>query len=131
MESPNRDIINLYKMELSQPYSSMSAILLPPYSTDDSKENKISATKRALSRSIRLKSRTLALTNAYFLGLLINEEESISEKFCIKRNLTKHYSTMAEYVYDIFEPNPTHLLYTTTMNVQEIKKMKRNEVLYL
>ena len=38
---------------------------------------------------------------------------------------------MAEYVYDIFESNPTHLLYTTTMNVQEIKKMKRNEVLYL
>ena len=38
---------------------------------------------------------------------------------------------MARYVYDIFEPNPSHLLYTMTMKVQEVKKLKRDEITYL
>jgi hypothetical protein len=104
---------------------------MPPYTQTESKKNKIFITQRALSRAIQLKNRILALTNAFFLGLLLNEENSVSVKFRYKRKLTKHYQTIAEYTYDIFEPNPSHLLYTTTLNVQDIRKIKRNEILYL
>ncbi len=131
MESSSNNSIDLYKTELSQSLPSSLDLLMPPYTQTESKKNKIFITQRALSRAIQLKNRILALTNAFFLGLLLNEENSVSVKFRYKRKLTKHYQTIAEYTYDIFEPNPSHLLYTTTLNVQDIRKIKRNEILYL
>jgi hypothetical protein len=131
MELSSNNIVDLYKIELKMPLSTPLDILLPPYNQNDSKKTKILITQRALARTIQLKNRILALTNAFFLGLLLNEENSTSEKFRYKRKISKHYHTIAEYTYDIFELNPSHLLYTTTMNVQEIKKMKRREILCL
>jgi hypothetical protein len=38
---------------------------------------------------------------------------------------------MAQRVYDIFETNPSHILYTTIIKAQEIRKLRRSEVLHL
>ena len=81
--------------------------------------------------SIQLKNRILSLVNAYFVGKILAEIESTSEKFRMKRKLTKHYSTMTEYTFDLFEPNPSQIMRTKYLNVQDVRKMKRQEILVL
>ncbi|GBB84308.1 hypothetical protein RclHR1_10920003 [Rhizophagus clarus] len=49
----------------------------------------------------------------------------------MKRRLTKHYLTMTEYTFDLFEPNPSQILRTKYLNIQDIRKMKRQEILVL
>ena len=106
-------------------------ILFPPFNEVDSLEDHFENTQKALVRSIKMKNRILALTNAFFLGLLLNKVTITKGKPKPRRKLTAYYTVIARYVYDIFEPNLSHLLYTTTMKVQEVKKLKRDEITYL
>src|SRR5579859_2423383 len=131
MDSPSNNLLTLYEEELKRPLPMTIGELIPPFCLEDTIAERIKKTQKALTRSLRLKNRVMALTNAYFLGSLINNADSATEKFCNKRQLTRHYGTMAENVYDIFEPNPLHLLHTTSMTVQNIKKLKRSEILHL
>jgi hypothetical protein len=117
------------KDELNQTLPSGSNMLLPPYTEEDTLTTKLSKTYRILIRSIRTKNRKLALTNAYFLGLLLSEPVDITRKF--KKENSKHYQKIAESVYDIFEFNSSHILVTTSIDVQRISKLKRNEILQL
>ena len=117
------------KEELTQTLLLESDILLPPYTESDAMENKLNKTHRVLIRSIRTKNRKIALTNAYFLGLLLSESTDITRKF--KKENSKHYQRIAESVFDIFEFNPSHILTTVSLNVQMIGKLKRNQVLQL
>ena len=38
---------------------------------------------------------------------------------------------MIEYTFDLFEPNPSQILRIKYLNVQDIRKMKRQDVLVL
>src|SRR5215469_907166 len=74
---------------------------------------------RTLRRAIKLKSRISALTIAFQLGELLNQS-TISANFSSKNQIPQHYQVIADYVYDIFEPDPTQILQTTSINVQAI-----------
>ncbi|CAB4414669.1 unnamed protein product [Rhizophagus irregularis] len=121
----------IFQQNVQEKYPEEVGLLTPPYEEEASVERKILVTYNCLQRSIKLKSRILALENAYFVGKLLAEEESYSKRFLLKKSLTKHYQTMVENTYDIFEYNSFQILRTKYLNVQDIRRMKRTEVLYL
>ena len=66
-------------------------ILFPPFNEVDSLEDHFENTQKALVRSIKMKNRILALTNAFFLGLLLNEVTVTKGKPKPRRKLTTYY----------------------------------------
>ena len=104
--------------------------LLPKIDAD-TLEEKLQVMQNFLRRSLEVNDRMSALVNAFYLGKLLHQAENISRKFGLKRTLTRHYATIAEYTYDIFEPNPYQILQTISMHVQAIKKLRRRQVLQL
>ena len=131
MDSSNQSILNLYEEELTQALPSQMDILFPPFNKSDSLETCFENTQRLLIRSIKMKNRILALSNAYFLGLLLNYSLVEKGKTNPKKRITEYYKVMARHVYDVFESNPSHLLYIRIITVQEIKKLRRNDIVYL
>ncbi|GES80683.1 hypothetical protein GLOIN_2v1884596 [Rhizophagus clarus] len=122
---------SLFLIDLQETHPLEIGPMIPPYLEDMDIEEKFLKSYMQLQRSIQLKNRILSLVNAYFVGKILAEIESTSERFRIKRRLTKHYSTMTEYTFDLFEPNPSQILRTKYLNVQDIRKMKRQEILVL
>jgi hypothetical protein len=49
----------------------------------------------------------------------------------MKRKLTKHYQTMVDNTFDLFEFRPSQILRTKVISVQAIRAMKRSEILEL
>src|SRR5579859_2892256 len=98
-----------------------------PYSSDTTLEEKFNCAYRNLRRSIKLKSRTLSLINAYYLGKILCDVECSR----LKQQLSKHYATIAEYMFDLFEFCPEQILKTKWLSVQDIRKLKRSTLLYL
>ena len=131
MGSTNSSVIDIYKKELEEIPPLGTGRLIPPYQPDQNIEEKLKDTVKALRRSIGLKDRLMSLVNAYHLGKLINEAESTTICYQRKRKIERHYCTMAEYTYDIFEIDPSQLLGTSTINVQQIKRLRRTQVLQL
>lgn len=109
-----------------------STILIgPPYEENHSIEEKFRLTYSALRRTIQLKQRTLSLVNAYYLGQLLINFESHKDRYRYKQKLSPHYATIAEYVYDIFEPKPNQIMEVQLLSVQEVRRLKRSQVLAL
>ena len=106
-------------------------IFEPPYLGNQTVAKQIDLVYRQLKRSIRLKNRTLSLVNAFYLGKLLVTIDSTVEQIRLKRKLTKHYVTMAEFTFDIFEHNPDQIMRVQVLNVQDIRKLKRSQVLLL
>lgn len=117
------------KTELTQAQSTSLETLIPPYDKDDQIGIKLDKAYRAMLRSLRLRNRSLALTNAYFLGLLFNSPTFETRKF--RKEISEYYYRMANYVYDLFETDPSLMMSTTTITVQQIVKLKRKEILQL
>lgn len=105
--------------------------LTSPYTDLNTSEEKVILAYHCLQRTLKLKSRPLSLQNAYFLGKALNEEVDVYERHRLKRRLTKHYLVMSENAYDLFEVNPFQMLRVQYLTVQDIKKMKRSQILYL
>lgn len=120
---------SLFFIDLQETHSLEIGPMIPLYLEDMDIEEKFLKSYMQLQRSIQLKNRILSLVNAYFVGKILAEIESTSERFRMKRKLTKHYSTMTEYTFDLFEPNPSQIMRTKYLNVQDIRKMKRQEIL--
>ena len=98
-----------------------------PYPSNITLDEKFNCAYRNLRRSIKLKSRTLSLINAYYLGKLLSNVESSQ----LKQRLSKHYATIAEYTFDLFEFYPEQILKTKWISVQDIRKLKRSTLLDL
>jgi hypothetical protein len=108
-----------------------SDVPIPPYTNEMDLKTKIKVTQKALRRSIELRNRLTSLINAFYLGKLFNEFESVSEKFRNKQKVSKHYATMAENMYNIFENDPSQLYQTTCLTIQLVKKLKKKQILRL
>jgi len=81
------DITHLSDIGISQ--------MVPPYEDQMEDDQKLNATYSALRRSTALKSRTLTLINAYYLGKLIAlADKTNAAKY--KKRLTAHYLKMAQ-----------------------------------
>ena len=104
---------------------------LAPFTSEMSYEEKLNVTSRALRRSIKLRNRVTTLVNAFYLGYLFNQAGSTAKEFKAKNSTTKHYATMAEYTFNIFEEDPSQIYQTNFLTAQTIKKMKREQILQL
>ena len=131
MDTSNCYTMNILETELQNVLPFTNEVPIPPYTLQMETLEKIKATQKALRRSIELKNRLTSLINAYYLGKLFNEAETVAAKFKLKQKVTRHYVTMAEYMYDIFEPDPTQIYQTITLTVQQVRKLKKKEVLKL
>jgi hypothetical protein len=109
--------------------SSVTQDITPPYSSEATLDEKFNSLYKALRRSIKLKSRTSSLINAYFLGKLINDIETSTLQYRYKQKLTSHYVTMIDYTFDLFEYLPAHIYITKFLTVQTIRRMKRSAIL--
>jgi hypothetical protein len=101
------------------------------YTNEKTFKKKFNMASKALLKSIRLKNRTLSLVNAYYVGKLLDELSTSSERFQYKKKLTAHYATIAERTFNIFEPCSTQIMKTSLITVQVIRKMKQSQVLEL
>ena len=104
--------------------------LIPPYLEHMTFDERFQTTYISLQRATRLKSRILALTNAYFLGKLLNSLDP-SQRYIYHRMIATHYQVMAENTYDIFECQPRQIARTLLTTVQHLRKLPRPEVLTL
>ncbi|CAB4439664.1 unnamed protein product [Rhizophagus irregularis] len=87
----------IFQQDVQEKYPEEVGLLTPPYKEEASVKRKILVTYNCLQRSIKLKSRILALENAYFLGKLLAEEESYSERFLLKKNIANKIFEHSRY----------------------------------
>ena len=118
-------------MDIQQTLPEEITLPPPPYSNESDFKEKFTATYQSLMRSIHLRDRLLALVNSFFLGQLLNQLQTPGARIAYKKKMTVHYATMVENTFDIFEHCPIQIMRTTELNVQIIKKLKKNQVLEL
>ena len=109
--------------------SSVTQDVIPPYSSEATLDDKFNLLYKSLRRSIKLRSRTSSLINAYFLGKLLSDLDTSTLQHRYKRKLTSHYVTMVDYTFDLFEYLPAHIYITKLLTVQTIRRMKRSDIL--
>jgi hypothetical protein len=118
---PHADLVN--DLQISEPIETPP--LLPPYDEEDTFNEKFEKAYACLQRNIHLKYRILALTDAYFLGKLLNEILNRTVRLEYSKRLTPHYLRIAKNTYDIFEYNPKQIQRTETIDVQRIRYLPR------
>jgi len=104
--------------------------LIPPYMENMTFDEKFHTTYLSLKRAIRLKTRLLSLTNAYFLGRLLRSLDN-SQRYNYTRTITPHYQVMAENTFDIFECQSQQITGTLIVNVQHLRMLSRPNILLL
>ena len=105
--------------------------LIPPYDRNDDEQRKFDKAHRALRRSIQLKMRLFSMINAFYLGKILNDCEDLANRSKYRKGLSKHYLAIADYTFDLFEQYPEQILATKTLDVQQIRKLKRPNILQL
>ena len=123
MEAYAETLIDLQRIEPADAPS-----LIPPFQDTEFYDEQFDKTYASLQRNVWLKSRILALTDAYYLGKLLNGIPDRVTRTEYNRRLTIHYQRMVENTFDLFEYHPEQIQRTQTIDVQRIKKMPRNIV---
>ncbi|CAB5216521.1 unnamed protein product [Rhizophagus irregularis] len=102
--------------------------LPPPYMEEEDFQVKFSATLRSVTKSIRLKDTQLAMINSFYLGQLLDQLPTPSERLKYKHKMSLHYATIVEKTFDIFEFFPEQILRTKKLDVQVIRKITRPQI---
>ena len=89
-----------------------------------SEQQKFTTIYGNLKRALKLKSRMLALINAYLLGQFMNDLLVDSKQIIYQQQMTRHYSQLSKLTYDVFEPCPEQILKTKIISVATIKDLK-------
>lgn len=113
--------------DLHQAIVNSNEVPQQPYLDTDITKEKFQSILKNLQRSIRLKSRTTSLINAYYLGKLLTNED-FPENFKFKKNIPDHYERIARNTFDVFEFCPNALVRNNLFTTQVIRKLKRNEI---
>ena len=100
----------------------------PPYLEEEDFQVKFSATLRSVTKSIRLKDTQLAMVNSFYLGQLLDQLSTPSERLKYKHKMSLHYATIVEKTFDIFEFFPEQILRTKKLDVQVIRKITRPQI---
>ena len=105
------------------------SLTLPPYSSEMTFEEKFQMTFRTLGQAKSTGNRRMQLYNAYYLGVLLEEEaESLSQRSYYAQRLTKHYRTAAVRLYHIFKPvGVSHILKTSRITLTMVVQLKMLE----
>jgi hypothetical protein len=75
--------------------------LILPFNDSNPFTEQFDLTYASLQRNVQLKSRLLSLTDAYFLGKLLNGLHNRTVRLGYCQRLTVHYQRMVENVFDI------------------------------
>src|SRR3990170_289051 len=100
----------------------------PPYLEGTDFQVKFLATLKSVMKSIRLKDIQLAMVNSFYLGQLLDQLPTPSERLKYKHKMTLHYATIVEKTFDIFEVSPKQILRTKKLDVQVIRKITRPQI---
>jgi len=100
----------------------------PLYMEEENFQVKFSATLKSVTKSIRLKDTQLAMINSFYLGQLLDQLSTPSERLKYKHKMSLHYATIVEKTYDIFEFFPEQILRTKKLDVQVIRKITRPQI---
>src|SRR5437588_12282608 len=105
-----------------------SGPLISPYEEEQEDKQKLKLAYQALRKSIKRKDRLSALINAYFLEKVLNDVQGPRQEYQLKKELTPHYITMAENAYILFEFDLTQLLRTVKLDIRDIQRTKRKDI---
>lgn len=104
-----------------------NARLISPYRDNMDKKQKFDLAYRALRRTIKTKSRIIALMNAYYLGLVLDEMD-FDESHKFRKKMSQHYLAIVTKTFDLFEPYPTQILTTKILSTTEIRLIDRPDI---
>ena len=73
----------------------------------------------------------MSLTNAFYLGKLLDkiDDRVLLRKYSHK--LTEHYYRISRNTYELFKDSPGRIVKTKIINVQMIRRLKRPELNYI
>ena len=122
------DISAIISDEIKDNFKTTAIVIPPPYNENMELEEKFSIVYRELQRKTRVKNRILALINAFYLGKLLDE---ISERSILSRyqnRITSHFLRLSRNMFEIFKDFPEQIGETSTITIQILRKLKRNEI---
>jgi hypothetical protein len=100
----------------------------PPYNSSTSAVAKIKITYRQLLRAKRLHNRISILEYAFYIGQLIENELTPSQRTNIKSSLTDYYYRVCVWTYYIFEVLGVQQIYRTkNTTLAIISRLKSRE----
>ncbi|HWZ22651.1 MAG TPA: hypothetical protein VNW06_08355 [Cytophagaceae bacterium] len=122
------DISAIISDEIKDNFKTTAIVIPPPYNENMELEEKFSIVYRELQRKTRIKNRILALMNAFYLGKLLDEipERSILSRY--QNRVTSHFLRLSRNTFEIFKDFPEQIGETSTITVQILRKLKRNEI---
>jgi hypothetical protein len=122
------DISAIISDEIKDNFKTTAIVIPPPYNENMELEEKFSIVYRELQRKTRVKNRILALMNAFYLGKLLDEipERSILSRY--QNRVTSHFLRLSRNTFEIFKDFPEQIGETSTITVQMLRKLKRNEI---
>jgi hypothetical protein len=122
------DISAIISDEIKDNFKTTAIVIPPPYNENMELEEKFSIVYRELQRKTRVKNRILALMNAFYLGKLLDEipERSILSRY--QNRVTSHFLRLSRNTFEIFKDFPEQIGETSTITVQILRKLKRNEI---
>ena len=122
------DISAIISDEIKDNFKLTAIVIPPPYNENMELEEKFSIVYRELQRKTRVKNRILALMNAFYLGKLLDEipERSILSRY--QNRVTSHFLRLSRNTFEIFKDFPEQIGETSTITVQMLRKLKRNEI---
>ena len=122
------DISAIISDEIKDNFKTTAIVIPPPYNENMELEEKFSIVYRELQRKTRVKNRILALMNAFYLGKLLDEipERSILSRY--QNRVTSHFLRLSRNTFEIFKDFSEQIGETSTITVQMLRKLKRNEI---
>ena len=122
------DISAIISDEIKDNFKTTAIVIPPPYNENMELEEKFSIVYRELQRKTRVKNRILALMNAFYLGKLLDEipERSILSRY--QNRVTSHFLRLSRNTFEIFKDFPEQIGETSTITIQMLRKLKRNEI---
>ena len=122
------DISAIISDEIKDNFKTTAIVIPPPYNENMELEEKFSIVYRELQRKTRVKNRILVLMNAFYLGKLLDEipERSILSRY--QNRVTSHFLRLSRNTFEIFKDFPEQIGETSTITVQMLRKLKRNEI---
>jgi len=106
-------------------------IIPPPYGNDIPLEECFKIVYKELQRSTRRKDRIMSLTNAFYLGKLLDEVDDRVLLRKYSQKLTEHYYRISRNTFELFKDSPGRIVKTKLITVQMIRRLKRPELDYI
>ena len=104
------------------------AIYPPPYDDTMTLEMKFSLTKRTFLRAKRIHNRVLMMTNAFYLGKLIETIEDLTTRTLYSKKISGYYYRTAIRIYYLFEfLGPDQIARTHHMTLKMVERLSVTE----